>query len=34
VIGQYLGSVKIYTNYPGYRELPVDVVGSVRQAEQ
>jgi len=33
-IAQYLGSVKIYTNYPGYRELAVDVVGSVRQAEQ
>jgi len=28
--GPYLGSVKIFTNHPKYRELMIDVVGSVR----
>jgi hypothetical protein len=32
-IGQYVGSIKIYTNYPKYKELILDVVGSVREAE-
>jgi hypothetical protein len=31
---QYLGSVKVYTNYPGYRELTVDLEGGVRQADR
>jgi len=31
---QYLGSVRVYTNYPGYRELTVGLVGNVRQADQ
>ena len=31
---RYLGSVKIYTNYPGHRELTLEVVGGVRQADQ
>ncbi|MCX5753318.1 MAG: DUF1573 domain-containing protein [Candidatus Krumholzibacteria bacterium] len=29
-IEQYTGSIKIYTNYPKYREVVLDVVGSVR----
>jgi len=29
-IDQYTGSIKIYTNYPKYREVVLDVVGSVR----
>lgn len=33
-VGPYLGSIKIYTNYRRYREINVDVVGSVRQAGQ
>jgi hypothetical protein len=33
-IGPYLGSIKIYTNYRRYKEINVDVVGSVRQADQ
>jgi hypothetical protein len=31
-IGAISGSIKIYTNYPGYRELDLDVVGSARRA--
>jgi hypothetical protein len=30
-IGPFLGSIKIYTNYKRYRELNLDVVGSVRR---
>jgi hypothetical protein len=29
-IGQYAGSVKIYTNNPKYREINLDIVGSIR----
>lgn len=29
-IGQYFGSMKIYTNYPKYKEINLDLVGSVR----
>jgi hypothetical protein len=29
-IDQYTGSIKIYTNYPKYQEVVLDVVGSVR----
>jgi hypothetical protein len=29
-IDQYAGSIRIYTNYPKYREVVLDVVGSVR----
>jgi hypothetical protein len=29
-LGQYAGSIKFYTNYPKYKELVLDVVGSVR----
>jgi hypothetical protein len=29
-IDQYAGSIKIHTNYPKYREVVLDVVGSVR----
>ena len=32
-IGQYVGNLKIYTNYPKYKELIIDIVGSVRYAE-
>ena len=32
-IGQYEGSIKIYTNYPKYKELVLDIVGSVRVGE-
>jgi hypothetical protein len=32
-IGQYVGSIKIYTNYPKYKELNLDNIGSVRMAE-
>jgi hypothetical protein len=33
-LGQYLGSVKIYTNYPKFKELSVECVGSVRVGEE
>ncbi|MGD1048376.1 MAG: hypothetical protein ABR899_06440 [Candidatus Krumholzibacteriaceae bacterium] len=33
-IGPYLGSIRIFTNYRRYKEINLDVVGSVRQAEQ
>ncbi len=29
-IDRFAGSVTIYTNYPKYREVVLDVVGSVR----
>jgi len=29
-LGQYAGSIKFYTNYPKYKELVLDIVGSVR----
>ena len=29
-IDQFAGSIRIYTNYPKYREVVIDVVGSVR----
>ncbi|HVO76484.1 MAG TPA: hypothetical protein VMT60_00730, partial [Candidatus Bathyarchaeia archaeon] len=29
-IGAYAGSVKIYTNYPKFKEITIDIVGSVR----
>lgn len=32
-IGQYVGSIKIYTNYPKFKELILDIVGSVRYGE-
>lgn len=32
-IGQYFGSMKIYTNYPKYKEINLDLVGSVRVGE-
>lgn len=32
-IGQYAGSIKIYTNYPRHKEIILDVVGSVRVGE-
>ncbi len=32
-IGQYLGSIKIYTNHPKYKVLNLDLVGSVRVAD-
>lgn len=32
-LGQYAGSIKIYTNYPKYKELILDIVGSVRVGE-
>ncbi|MGD1048852.1 MAG: hypothetical protein ABR899_08900, partial [Candidatus Krumholzibacteriaceae bacterium] len=32
-LGQYAGSIKIYTNYPKYKELTLDIVGSVRVGE-
>lgn len=32
-LGQFVGSIKIYTNYPGYQELILELVGSVRMAE-
>jgi len=32
-IGQYVGNIKIYTNYPKYKELILEIVGSVRYAE-
>ena len=32
-IGQYAGSIKLITNYPKYKELMVDIVGSVRLDE-
>jgi hypothetical protein len=32
-LGQYVGNIKIYTNYPKYKELILDIVGSVRYAE-
>ena len=28
--GRYLGMLKIYTNYPGYEEIPVNITGTVR----
>lgn len=31
--GPYLGSIKLFTNYSGHREINVDVVGSVRVAQ-
>ena len=34
IASQYLGSVKITTNYTGYRELPLDVVGMVTKADR
>jgi hypothetical protein len=33
-IGQYMGSIKIYTNYPNYKELNLDIVGSVRVSDE
>jgi len=33
-IGQYAGSIKIYTNYPKYNEMTLNVIGSVRVGEQ
>jgi hypothetical protein len=33
-LGQYIGSVKIYTNYPKFKELSVELVGSVRVGEE
>ncbi len=32
-IGQYMGSVKIYTNHPRYKILNLDLIGSVRVGE-
>ncbi len=32
-LGQYIGSIKIYTNYPKYKEIVLEIVGSVRYAE-
>lgn len=31
-VPEYLASVMIVTNYPGYREIPIDIVGSVQQS--
>lgn len=28
--GRYLGTLKIYTNYPGYEEMPFNISGTVR----
>lgn len=33
-IGPFMGSIKIYTNYRRYREINLDVVGSVQQPER
>jgi hypothetical protein len=33
-VGSYMGSIKIYTNYPGYEELSVVIAGAVRKAGQ
>ena len=33
-VGAYQGSIKIYTNYPGYEELRVVIAGAVRQSSQ
>jgi hypothetical protein len=33
-LGQYTGTVKIYTNYPKFKELTVDLVGSVRVGDE
>ncbi len=33
-IGQYFGSIKIYTNYRKYREMNLDIVGSVRVGDE
>ncbi len=33
-VGTYQGSIKIYTNYPGYEELIVVVAGAIRQSSQ
>jgi hypothetical protein len=33
-IGQYFGSMKIQTNYPKYKEINLDLVGSVRVGEE
>jgi hypothetical protein len=30
VTGRYLGILKIYTNYPGYEEIPINITGTVR----
>jgi hypothetical protein len=32
-LGQYAGAVKIYTNNPKYKELVLDIVGSIRVGE-
>lgn len=33
-VGVYQGSIKIYTNYPGYEELSVVIAGAVRHSAQ
>ncbi len=33
-LGQYVGSIKVYTNYPKYKELTIQLVGSVRVGEE
>lgn len=33
-IGQYAGSIKIYTNYPNYKELTLNIIGTVRVGDQ